>query len=264
MEQGSMTATDLSILGSENLLHTYFSLGMASPGTVISKQEGFDVCMGNFDHPICNFAGRLSLDPWAANRLVELALERKFFTVYSVAADTPRVREHRDELLVRAGFQKNFSLQQLFWLPQRSESSIHLQIPRSPAEKSAIAIFMAQQFFPRHAPAFKRRIAEATSGSDLPLYGIYHKLELIGAVMLVEDDNLVGLFNLCVKSNQQNRGIGANIVAGVKQLAYELGKPISLQCETALTAWYQRQDFVVCDWVDVYGLSDQRRLAIMN
>lgn len=260
-----MTASNLSVAGSDNLLRTYFSLGAASPGSVISKQEGFDACVGNFDHPICNFAGRLTLDPWAANRLVELSIERRFFSVYSVPGDTPSSREVRDELLVRAGFQRNYSLQQMYWEPRPVDGGVGLQQATTLADRQAIAMFMANQFFGRHSASFRRRVADATSGAmELDLYGVYHRFDLIAAVMLVEDDQVLGLFNLCVKSNLQNRGWGRKIVAETQRRAYDMDKYVSLQCDETLNTWYEGQGFESCDWVDVYGLSDKRRLAIIN
>ncbi len=260
-----MTAADLSHAGADNLLRTYFALGAASPGSVVSRQEGFDACLGNFDHPICNFAGRLSLDPWAANRLVELAIERRYFSVYSVPGDTPLSREVRDELLTRAGFQRTYSLQQMYWEPRRAEDGISLRLAAGMAERRSIAIFMANQFFGRHSANFKRRVAEATSGAaDLNLYGVYQRFDLIAAAMLVEDENVLGLFNLCVRPSMRNRGWGAKVVSETQRLAYEKGKFVSLQCDETLTSWYEGQGFETCEWVDVYGLSDKRRLAIIK
>lgn len=260
-----MTAADLSVIGSDNLLRTYFSLGTASPGSVISRQEGFDACIGNFDHPICNFAGRLTLDPWAANRLVDLAIERRFFTVYSVPGDSPGTRDVRNEILVRAGFQRNYSLQQLYWEPQKVSEGVALRLAATVAERNTIAMFMASQFFGRHPASFRRRVADATSGAtELELYGVYNRFDLVAAVMLVEDANVLGLFNLCVKASLQSRTWGSKVVAEVQQRAYDKGKFISLQCDETLTTWYERQGFERCDWIDVYGLSDKRRLAIMN
>lgn len=260
-----MTASDLSVAGSTNLLRTYFSLGAASPGSVISKQEGFDACVGNFDHPICNFAGHLKLDPWAANRIVDLAIERRFFSVYSVPGDSPSSREVRDEILVRAGFHRTYSLQQMYWTPRPVQDGVELRLATTLADRQSIAMFMANQFFGRHSASFRRRVADSTSGAvELELYGVYNRFDLVAAVMLVEDDQVLGLFNLCVKSNLQNRGWGRKVVAEAQRRAYEVGKYVSLQCDETLRTWYEAQGFESCDWVDVYGLSDKRRLAIIN
>jgi hypothetical protein len=260
-----MTAADLSVAGSRNLFRTYFALGMAAPGSTLSSEPGFDACLGNFDHPICNFAGRVQLDPWTANRLVELALERRSFNVYSAPGDFPITREVRDELLVRAGFRKNYSLRQLFWEPRSVSGHVDLELAETTAQRREVATFMANQFFGRHSANFRRRIAEATlAATELNLYAVRQRNDLVACLMLVEDDSVLGLFNLCVKPHAQSRGWGQSIVAEVQRRAYVAGKFVNLQCDETLTSWYERQGFQRSGWVDVYGLSDERRIAIIN
>lgn len=238
---------------------------MSSPGSSHVEEPGFEACLGNFDHPICNFAGRIQLDPWVANRLIEIALERRSFNVYSIPGDSPTTREVRDEMLVRSGFKRSYSLQQMFWAPRRAPVNRQLPIEESAPERHEIAMFMANQFFARHSANFRRRVGEATYGAaDLRLFSVRQKGELIGSLMLVEDQDVLGLFNLCIKPKLQSRGWGRAVVAEVQRRAYENGKHISLQCDETLSAWYESQGFQRAGWVDVYSLSDERRVAIIN
>jgi ribosomal protein S18 acetylase RimI-like enzyme len=260
-----MTVADLSLAGSRNLLRTYFALGMSSPGSSHLDEPGFEACLGNFDHPICNFAARIQLDPWVANRLIEIALERRSFNVYSIPGDIPSTREVRDEMLVRSGFKRSYSLQQMFWTPRRPRDNFALTVEELDAQRHEVAMFMANQFFARHSANFRRRVGEATyAAPGLRLFSMRQKGELVASLMLVEDDEVLGLFNLCVKPKLQGRGWGRSIVAEVQQRAYENGKHISLQCDETLSAWYESQGFVRAGWVDVYSLSDERRVAIIN
>src|SRR5436190_927673 len=108
-----MTAEGISSASSELQLRTYLSLGLATPGAMELDETGFTGCLGAFDHPICNFAGRLSLDPWVANKLFDLAVSRPGFNVYSAPGDLPVRRDVRHEIMVRAGFKVGFQLQQM-------------------------------------------------------------------------------------------------------------------------------------------------------
>ena len=145
-----MTTHDLSLAAAENLYRTYFSLGMATPGSKFLKEPGFDACLGNFDHPICNFASRIRLDPWVAHRLVELAVSQGAFNVYSLPGDQPEDVDLRDELLIRAGFRKSYSLRQLAVEPGPVGDGVPLQKAETLEERREIASFMAGIFFGRH------------------------------------------------------------------------------------------------------------------
>lgn len=260
-----MTVANLPILVARNLLRTYFALGRASVGASITTEAGFELCTGNFDHPICNFAANVKLDPWTANRLAEIALERQHFNVYSLPGDLPASREVRDEILSRAGFRKIYSLRQMVCQPTAIDCPCDLLFAESPAERFAIASFMANQFFSRHSSNFRRRVADATANAiELRLYSQQRKGESIAGVMVSEDADMLGLFNLCVRPGNQNRGIGAAIVSAVQTMAYEKGKPVGLQCEEALVAWYEHQGFDPNGFVDVYNLPEDRRIAIID
>ncbi len=260
-----MTTSDISDLASDQLCQTYFCLGLSSPGSRIIHETGFDACLGNFDHPICNFAARIELDPWVANRLMEIAIERRSFNVYSTAGDSPGDRDVRDEIMTRAGFKLGYRLQQMFWEPKEASETFEMEKATAPDARRAVSVFMATQFFPRHSATFRRRVSEATqAASQLDLYATYIRNEPIAAVMIAENSSVIGLFNLCVRPKNQGRGLGQAIVSEIKRSAYETQRVISLQCEDSMATWYERQGFVRSGWVDVYSLLDDRRMAIMN
>lgn len=260
-----MTLADYSVAGAENLFRTYFALGLATPGAKYVQEPGYDLCLGNVDHPVCNFAGRVKLDPWVANQLVEIAIERRAFNVYSAPGNSPDNRELRDEILVRAGFQRSYCLRQMLWDSKPVQLPIDLQFAETASERREVANFMSNQFFSRHSNIFRRRVADATvHASQLGLYTVRNRGDIIAALMLSDDTNVTGLFNLCVKPHEQSRGFGGAIVSEVCRRAYENGRVVSLQCDDTLAPWYERQGFIRSGWVDVYGLSDQRRVAIIN
>lgn len=248
-----------------NLLRTYFALGNATPGSTVTQEVGFDLCTGSFDHPICNFAANVNLDPWTANRLAEIALGKQHFNIYSLPGDMPGAREVRDEILARAGFRRIYSLRQMVWEPSPIESQCVPEPAVSTDDRSRVASFMASQFFSRHSSNFRRRVADATvAAEELDLYSLGKRTDPIAAVMVAEDDALIGLFNLCVKPGNQNRGIGASLVSAIQAMAYGKGKPVGLQCEESLVTWYESQGFCANGYVDVYALPDERRIAIID
>jgi len=255
-----LTASDLSESLSKNLQRTYFALGLASPGSAIRADGGFDACIGSIEHPICNFAAKLSLDSWSANRLVELALEHRFFNVYTMPGDQPESRDVRLEILSRAGFERNYSLQQLFWEPRLvPKPKEELESAVSDAQRREVADFMANMFFSRHTPGFRRRVSDATAlARELDLYSLRQREELTACLMVVEDPAVLGLFNLCVKPSSQDRGFGKGMVASVQRMAYEKGKFVGLQCDPTLTSWYERQGFESCGFIDVFSLRGER------
>jgi hypothetical protein len=255
-----LTASDLSESLSRNLQRTYFALGHASPGSAIRSDGGFEACIGSFEHPICNFAAKLSLDSWSANRMVELAMEHRYFNVYTMPGDQPASRDVRLEILSRAGFERNYSLQQLFWEPRLvPKQREDLEPATTEPGRREVADFMANMFFSRHSPAFRRRVSEATAlAEDLDLYSFHQREELSACLMVVEDPTVLGLFNLCVKPSNQDRGIGKAMVASVQRMAYEKGKFVGLQCDPTLTSWYERQGFESCGFIDVFSLRGER------
>lgn len=260
-----MTREDLSIVASQNLRKTYFALGRSTPGSKIVSEPGFEACLGNFEHPICNFATGLSLDPWVAHRLAEIAVAKRVFTVYSLPGDLPVDPVVRDELLTRTGFRKSYSLRQMVAEPGQIGQGTPLHKAESLAERREIATFMAGIFFGRHSATFRRRVAEATlAATELDLYSVKVRDELIAAVMVVEDERITGLFNLCVKVSYQGKGWGAAIVNEVLKMAFEAGKPVTLQCDEVLSAWYEHLGFRRSGLVDVYSLPEERRVAIMS
>ena len=124
-----MTADEVQIGASENLLRTYFCLGLAIPNTTVIQETGFRACLGEFDHPICNFGADLRLDPWSAKQLASLASSRKCFNVYSLPGDSPK---HVAELLRRCDFRISYRLIQMVAEPVGSHFGPHVVLANSP------------------------------------------------------------------------------------------------------------------------------------
>lgn len=256
-----MNRTDLTRTTSENLYRTYLALGLGVAGAELLEEPGFTACLAPVDHPICNFALRLDLDPTRARNLLKLRAQRPNLAVYCGPADRP---EHAGELLERAGFTKTYSLSMMISEGGPSSESIELVPANDLAERLEIGRFMSDQFFHRQDAAFRRVVAEATARAvSLPIYSVFSGSQRIAAVMLSQDE-AVGLYNLCVHPGFRGLGWGASIVAHAKDLAWCTGRPLTLQCETKLVPWYEQMNFETIGVVEVYDLAEPMKAVIIE
>lgn len=246
---------------SQNLLTTYLRLGLAVRGAQFRQEEGFQSCLGEMRHPICNFAADLDLNPWSTRRLVALASTRECFNVYRMPGDGP---DHIEELLSRAGFTVSFQLAQMVAEGRPCARPAPMREITMPLVRLEVSRFMADQFFTRHAGVFRTRVAEATAASGIPLFTRDGQEWVDAAVMISEDAGILGIYNLCVASARRGGGIGGEIVEWALDRAHRIGIGATLQCERRLAPWYERYGFVQTGTVDVYNLRDSARPAIIN
>jgi GNAT superfamily N-acetyltransferase len=241
---------------SENLVDTYLRLGLAVGGAKVSEEESFVECLGPFDHPICNFAARLRIDPWSARRLRDIAASRVSFNVYGMPGDSP---EHHGELLGRAGFQLSYELVQMIAERPEPGPPVEIRLAQSSGDRTKVARFMCEQFFYRQTEAFRRRIADATAGAaGLELFDLPDRGHPIAAVMLGHAAGVLGVYNLCVASARRGRGIGRAVLDWTLELARETGQAVTLQCDPQLEDWYGYRGFVSTGRVSVYTLPKRR------
>ncbi len=247
------TERELRVAASDNLTRTYLALGLATPKSEVHEEDGFISCVGEFDHPICNFAARLNLDPWSARRLYALASSRGAFNVYHQPGDGP---EHASELLERSGFRATYRLVQMVAEPLEVENDIEMVRAGAFLERVEVARFMADQFFSRQSSPFRRKVAEATgSAAELNLYSLLDRGLRAGAIMLCEEQGMLGIYNLCVSSSKRGRGLGGSIVRWALDKALHENRSTTLQCDPRLEGWYECFGFRTIGAVDVYNLS---------
>jgi predicted GNAT family N-acyltransferase len=257
-----VTDAEAAIAAAENLRFTYLQLGLAVPGASVVEEEGFLACVGAFEHPICNFATRLALDPWSARRLRDLAAAHPAFHVYSLEDDHPR---HHTELLERQGFRIAYRLIQMIAEPDDPGPYPELTAATTIPERQRIAQFMGTQFFSRQATTFRQRVATATAhATELALYELTERSHRVGAVMLCRTGGVVGLYNLCIAAARRGKGLGRGIVAWARAEAAAAGNPVCLQCDARLTGWYEHLGFRRVGNVDVYSLAKMQPPDIMN
>lgn len=259
-----MTTVQLGVSASENLLETYFALGQAAPGSTITRESAYRLCTNQSNHPISNFAADLRLDANAASRLSQIAAYKPNFHVYRLPNDQPR---HAAELLQQAGFKVGHVLTQLAWTPRADfggDPTMTLEFAANARHRERIAAFMTEQFFSKQSSSFRRLVIEGTSlACGLQLAAVVDRSRTIGSVMLCETAETLGIYNLCVAAGMRNRGFGKQIVRALKLLSLERGKPLVLQCDTALVSWYRDQLFESVGFVEVYSFPAGSGLDIM-
>jgi ribosomal protein S18 acetylase RimI-like enzyme len=244
----------------DNLVRTYFHLGLATSGATEVADECFRACIGPTPHAIANFAARLRLDPWAARRLAGIAACRPAFHVYVGPGDGP---EHADELLSAAGFRHHYRLWQMMADPEPG-SEMDVVFADGPTRR-VVATFMAEQFFVRDRSPLRRQVAEATAYADgLELVLTAPRNQIRAAAMLCRDEDVCGMYNLCVASAYRSRGIGSQFVRWVRAKAAERGQIVSLQCDSRLADWYRLLGFRDAGVIDVYSLAKEAPKAIMS
>lgn len=251
-----MNPDSLRVHASENLVDTYLRLGLAVPAASVVERDAFVCCSGPIDHPICNFAARLRLDPWSARDLRDLASSRIAFNVYTMPGDEP---EHLPEILARAGFQKTYELVQMICANPDPGAPLEMRPAKDQNERLAVAKFMCEQFFARHNDPLRRQIAHATAKAEgLELYDLPERGQPIGGIMLGYGGGLLGVYNLCVASSRRGRGNGRAILDWALTLARESGKAATLQCDSLLEDWYRYRGFVSSGKVGVYSLPKRK------
>ncbi len=244
---------------SENLLATYWTLGMQAPGARRYAREGFEACLGDWPHALCNFACRLNIDEEGLQRLWLLAASRPQFQVYALPADRPVDLAERLHL---AGFSLFYRQHQLVAHPTESPEGLPLKEVWGPAERARVSRFMMSQFFPLRRQRFRREIAMATTSADSLRLFVYEPQGLpLAAAMVSETPGVLGVYNLCVARTARRQGIGRKLVQSLFSMAIRQNCLVTLQAQTSLESWYHAFGFETVGFVEAFGLSHEAQTA---
>jgi predicted N-acetyltransferase YhbS len=247
-----MNIEELHAAAKANLAETYLSLGSATG--CAQMLDGPDVvgCIGEFPHPMCNFALLSDGPKSAVEELREVAIHHPGFHVYLCTAKGERCS---GGALTKAGFRQVHALVQMASPAAKEQERMPLALASSPDDRRQVARFMMSQFFSRHPDWIKERVCEATAtAGGLELYAMHAGRGFIGAVMLRPSQKSIGLYNLCVAGMKRSQGHGSSIVQAVKRHAAVFGVPVILQCADELERWYRSLGFAAIGQMDVYAL----------
>ena len=252
-------------LASQNFRETCLRLSAACPGYQNYFEAELDAVTGPLEHPIVNFAfpGMITLE--SVGRLRRLAEQNPAMYVYWMPN---QAQIHGPEMLIRSGF----SLLSNFVVMMGShESSREVKSQTSsifeagPNDRAEIAAFMVGQFFHEADPETRAAIHQSVaSAHGTRLFGIQERHRIAAAMMLIEAPGTLGIYNLCVRSDRRQRGLGTALLNHALLRASESGLTPTLQCDAQIEPWYQQFGLKNIGNVQVFALQDEDKTAIMD
>lgn len=229
----------------DNLAETYMTLGTASPGVRESRTDERWMCRSEIKHPVGNFAARFHLTPEGIRELTAIGRRDHWFRIYVCDGDEP---ESLVDDFCAMGADVRYEL-----VVSAVDSDVHgsqagpLTLVEEDSHMSQAFDLIVQSFF---TPAeiwvrqhMKRALRHSlTQGHEF--WSAYDSRGATAAATLVTAAGVIGLYNLCVRPDLRNRGLGSEIVQQMIGEARKRGKTLMLQCEPGLVGWYRRLGMV--------------------
>ena len=216
-------------------------------------------------HSIGNCAWRVRMEPQTLARLAALAATQDGFHLYDPVESTPDglEAETRQEILRRAGFQRQFSLVR-FLSPEGFDAMpVQLVEVDTPADRRKVANFMTEQFFGRAKTEFREVVTRATSGAGRLRLAITGSMpDIRGAVMVCDLPEAFGIYNLAVRPDCRRRGVGRGILQTLWHTARATPgdrRPLVLQSDPSLAVWYRALGFRELGHLEAYVLDASLR-----
>jgi Acetyltransferase (GNAT) family. len=242
------------LVAAENLILTYRELAGAVAGAIVETRDGALLCQAPIDLAFCNFAilpGDASSAPVPAlvEEIARRAEARKVTRVFVVGEDAAGYGAS----LAARGFRSQQRMAMM--IASRPTLGAH-RLARpvvSRDERREVARFMIEQFFHRQSSGPRDVIVEATVASPHDLYRVGDNESILAAAMISRSASAWGLYNLCVAPSGRRRGVGAEIVRHLQNLAFLAKMPLTLQCEASLRPWYERLAFEEVGRIEAYS-----------
>lgn len=216
-------------------------------------------------HSIGNCAFRVRVEPQTLARLATLAVGQDGFHIYDHVEPAPDglAAETRQEMLRRAGFQRQFSLVR-FSSPEGFDAMpVQLVEVASAADRRKVANFMTEQFFGRAKTEFREVVTRATSGASRLRLAITGSMQDIrSAVMVCDLPEAFGIYNLAVRPDCRRRGIARGILQTLWHTVRATPgdrRPIVLQSDPNLAEWYRELGFRELGQLEAYVLDASLR-----
>lgn len=229
----------------ENLAETYVALAMATPGAIVSRTEERWMVLSSLPHPVSNFAARFDLSEQGLRELCAIGRRSEHFRVYVCDGDQPETLH--DDLLAQ-GARVLYTLTTLASDGEGASDAGPLRPVEGHEELDVACDMVVRTFFRRSEPWLRRHMKRALAESahqGHEFWAAWDKKGVVAVVTLVSAGGLLGLYNLCVRDDQRNKGVGMRSVRQVLAEAVRRGMGVTLQCEPELAAWYRRLGFEV-------------------
>lgn len=229
----------------ENLAETYMALGMVAEGAIVSRTDERWMVLSPLRHPVSNFAARFDLSEQGFRELCAIGKRSKHFRIYVCDGDEPDTL--RDDLL-REGAQILYTLTTMASDGEGGANEGMLQPVDGREELDAACEMVVRTFFARSEPWLRKHMKSALLSSVEQGHEFWFTRDEKGVaavVTLVTAGGLLGLYNLCVREDVRNRGVGSAVVRHVLSEGARRKMAITLQCEPDLASWYRRLGFEV-------------------
>ena len=241
-------------LARANLFETYIELAAAAKGTVVERNRPFTWVKGDSAVSFCNFCALFDAEESEVEAIAAelLAYGEKNSSFWVFATDFCRPANLKSALSL-AGFQTRQTLKLMIW--QGGSKAGHDPAIEAAAtiERLSVTKFMTDIFFSRSSASAKATVMESTTFSPHRVFAWNDRSGIVAAVMTSSTDGVLGLYNLCVRSDRRSRGLGRNAVDFVKSMAAGENKALVLQCNANLEDWYLEQGFETIGLVDAYS-----------
>lgn len=221
----------------ENIAYTYGTLAHQVPHTTVEWAADCVSACGSFPHPICNFLMRLG------DRPVEPPQHPKScFQLFAFSEATGQ--------LAPMGFRLSYDLAMMEQRQRPNVPPASLTLAERPESRQRIAQFMIDLFFESSGSSFRQVVRNATMAADeLAILSLDHKGKSEGAVLLARTTGILGVFNLCVRSEVRGRGLGSQILSACSDIAQQENRRLVLQCDSKLIPFYQANGFLQVGWL---------------
>ena len=229
----------------DNLAETYMALGMAAQGAIVSRTDERWMVLSGLRHPVSNFAARFDLSEQGFRELCAIGRKSEHFRVYVCDGDLPETLH--DDLLAE-GARVLYTLTTLASDGDCATDEEILQPVQGREELDAACELIVRTFFRRSEAWLRRHMKTALTSSAAQGHEFWvtrDKRGIAAVVTLVSAGGLLGIYNLCVREDVRNRGVGSAVVRQVLGEAVRRTVGVTLQCEPDLAGWYRRLGFEV-------------------
>lgn len=242
MERRPLTDSDPTSAGRRNIVRAYNEIARRLEEASIVEHPEFTVCRGPSGLPLANYVidFRSSSIEATRTRLRTLVAGAPAMRAICLPGDRPNGVEAE---LFALGFRPVMQLETMFL---RHTTAVRAGGECSWAscdERRDVASWMAGFFFRNLDPRIQAAIAGAIAASAHLLVKCSFMGTMIAAAMVVEDDESLGLYNLCVAESHRGRSWGKRVVSWIAEQARCQQKHLVLQCADGLVPWYRLQGF---------------------
>lgn len=232
------------------MVFTYTSLGACAPNAKVESIGGATVVRSSIRHPIGNFAIDFR-GTGLPDEIVNEALDRPHFRLFFLPGDEPLDVEGKADT---AGLRLRYDLVGMA-LKEPQAGSATIEEAETPDALKRVTTFITDTFFWRSPLKSRNALAQIMAAAH-PNHRFFFeedKKGILSAGTLTLDDEVIGLYNLCVRGDARSRGVGSSFTAELGRLARKSSEHVTLLCDVDMIPWYSRQGYVQVGSLKAFG-----------